>query len=187
MLASSRYCLYCYEALERTGSVSQRCPRCNRVHLKRDSLRFWTREPQMIVIERCVKAGVVLFIVALFLAIHATLGPTAQSTDSFFFGPLVMLGGVLWWTAGLITRKPRNFSARLLWGLVILLLVVGPPVLFMTLDLVAQREDMDFDYLKRNLAMALPGLPLIVIGIPLHFLSGRFERFKQERIASGQA
>lgn len=182
---TTAYCLYCYAPLESSSGPSKRCARCGNIHLKADQATYWTRERYMRGVEYAVKLGIVVFLVLFFLALAAKVDMGAHRINTFFIGPLALLGGVLWWTAGLITRKPRYFSPRLLWGLVLLLLIVGPPILFFVMDVIARKETFGPGYWTNSLALALPGLPLLVIGALLHFFGEHFEGFKRRRIASG--
>ncbi|MFT7671102.1 MAG: hypothetical protein ACI8X5_003818 [Planctomycetota bacterium] len=184
MVNTRHYCLYCYTPFLSTGNASQRCPECARIHVRVDQALYWSREPALISMECSVKAIILLFLALFYWVLIKTIGMGAHRINTFLIGPMVLLGGVLWWTAGLITRKPRYFSARLLWGLVIGLLIVAPPVLLFVMDLVAHRASFGAAYWKASFAMMLPGIPMLIIGIALHFLGRRFERFKRARIES---
>ncbi len=133
-----------------------------------------------------IKALIVVLMVALFLSLALAVDMGPHAVNTFFVGPIVWLGGVLWWTAGLITRKPRYFSPKLLWVGSILLLVLGTPVLMFVLDLVARRESFGPEYWRNYLVLVSPALPLIILASLLPILGERFESFKRERV-SGQA
>lgn len=179
------YCLYCYTTLESTSGPSQRCPSCGRVHVRVNQAVFWTLEPRLRWIEAMVKAGIVLFLVGVLLALAMKVDMGTHPVNTFFIGPLVFLGFVLWWTAGLITRKPRHFSPRLLWVTVLGLLVVGPPILLFVLDVAARRESFGPAYWNSMLLLTSPAIPMFCIALALHFFAGRFEAFKKRRIESG--
>lgn len=180
---SLEYCLYCYAPMATTVGASQRCARCGKVHLRRDQVSHWSREPKLIAIEWAIKSVIVVGLIV-YLGITTTnyqLGPVS----TFFIGPLLMLGGVLWWTTGLITRRPRYFSARVLWSTTILMLVFGTPLLLFVMDIVARRESFDSDYWQAYMVLASPALPMLIIAALLHFFSARFAAFKKRRVAGG--
>ena len=155
-----------------TDGPSQRCSRCGRIHLHVNQEVYWTLEPGLRRIERAVKAGIVLFLALFLIAItkEYELGPVS----SFFVGPLVWLGCALWWTAGLITRKPRHFSPRLLWTTTVIMLVVAPPILIFLLDVAARREGFDATYWRKLLLLATPGMPAFVFAGALQLFGWLF-------------
>lgn len=181
-IRKKEYCLYCYTPIVAKPGPSQRCESCDRVHVRINQAVYWSLEPGLRKIEWWIKAGIVVFVVGLFMVLVKAVDLGPHAVNSFFIGPLVMLGGVLWWTAGLITRKPRYFSARVLWSTVLVLLVLGPPVLFFLMDVVARRESYGAEYWKGLLFMSSPAVPMIVIAGVLHFFSDRFEAFKRKRL-----
>ena len=182
----TEYCLYCYEPLQGPSRASQRCERCGKVHLHADHATYWTRERRLVEVESLVKFGIFILVVIFFFALANKVGMGPHRINTFFIGPLVMLGGVLWWTAGLITRKPRYFSPRVLWISTIVLLILGPPVLLFVLDVIARKESFGPEYWKGYLVLASPGLPMLLIAVALHFLGDRFQEFKRKRISSGR-
>lgn len=179
---SLEYCLYCYAPLTTTSGASQRCPHCGRVHLRADHASRWTREPLLVRIEQSIKLLIAGLICGWLVYLNNTIHLGRLST--FLIGPLLMLGGVLWCTAGLITRKSRYFSGRVLWCSSILLLVVGLPLLLFVMDVVARRQSFNAEYWSTYLVLASPALPLILFAIALHFGARRFEAFKARRLAS---
>lgn len=181
----SAYCLYCYEPLEPSSKPTQRCPRCGKIHVQVNQAVFWSLEPALLRIERGIKLGVVLLMAALLVAVAKKMGMEAHRVNAVFIGPIAMLGGVLWWTAGLITRKPRYFSARLLWSTVLVLLVVVPPILLLVLDLQTHRGSFGPEYWRSLLFLTAPALPMVVLAACLRHFAGRFEEFKKRRIESG--
>lgn len=181
----AQYCLYCYEPLESKSGPSQRCGRCGRIHVRINQQVYWSLEPRLRFIENLVKLGIVIFLAGLMVALAVEVGMGAHRVNTFFIGPLVFLGFVLWWTAGLITRKPRHFSPRMLWSTVLLLLVFGPPVIFFVLDVAARREAFGPEYWNSMLMMVIPALPMAFIAAGLHVFGRRFEAFKKRRIESG--
>ena len=178
----SQYCLYCYTPLPSKAGPSLRCESCGRIHVRIDSAKFWTREPRLLSLERSVKAGIILSVVALFLVLARAVDMGPHRVNTFFIMPLLMLGGVLWWTAGLVTRKARYFSPRMLWSTVLVLMVVGPPVLIFALDISARRESFGPEYWKALLVLASPAAPMFIIATALHLFGDRFEAFKRKRI-----
>lgn len=178
---SLEYCLFCYAPMATTCGASQRCARCGRVHLRIDHSTHWSREPKLVCIEWSIKGVIASLIIAWFvyLSMNHELGPVS----TFLIGPMLMLGGVLWWTAGLITRKPRYFSGRVLWTSSILMLAFGTPVLLFIMDVVARRSTFGSEYWKAYLILASPVLPMIVIAGLLLLFAKSFDRFKERRLA----
>lgn len=182
---TASYCLYCYAPLETTGAVSQQCPRCGRRHSRGEHAQYWSREPRLREYEVTIKALIVLAVLALVPLIIKELGSDSSPLILFFIGPLVWFGGVLYWTVGLLTRRPRYFSARLLWLGTITLYVVGTPLLMFTLDLIARREDFGAEYWRKYLVLLTPAVPLLILASALGAFGRRFEEFKRRRIEQG--
>lgn len=186
-IQTSSYCLYCYSSIETTRGVSQRCPRCGRRHSKAEHEAYWSREPRLRAIESLIKTLIVAGMAVLILAIIGELGPDGAPVILFFIGPIVWLGGALFWTAGLITRRPRYFSAKLLWVGSITLYVVGTPILMFVLDVIARRESFGADYWRSYLLLVSPAVPLAMLAAGLRWFGGWFETFKRERLEQGFA
>ena len=186
------YCLYCYAPLH-TLNASQRCARCGRVHVRADQAAYWTKEPTIVRVERVLKFGVVLLMVGVFSVFwfDIDLGHERLKTfhlgrvNTFLIGPLLMLGGLLWWTAGFITRKPRYFSPSVLWISVFLMLALGTPVLLFILDVAARHSSFGAEYWEAYLVLASPAIPMPFLGLALFLLSRKYEVFKKQRVDRG--
>jgi hypothetical protein len=182
---SLEYCLYCYTPMMTTKGASQRCAHCGRVHLRIDHTSHWTKEPKLVALERFIKLSIAAVVTAFWFYTSAeyNLGPVS----SFLFGPLLMLGGVMWWTAGLITRKSRYFSGRVLWGASIAMLVVGMPILLFVMDVTARHETFGAEYWRSYLILASPAMPMTLVALLLLGLTTHFEDFKARRLARTKA
>ncbi len=161
--------------------------------MRADQASYWSREPKIVRVERLVKFGVVVLTLGIFsvFLFQLDLGHERLKTfklgpvNSFLVGPLLMLGGLMWWTAGFITRKPRYFSPRVLWVSVFLMFAVGTPVLLFILRVAARRASFDAEYWQAYLVLAPPAIPMPFLGILLVLAGRRFEAFKRRRIAKG--
>lgn len=182
---SLEYCLYCYSPMVSTTGASQRCAHCGRVHLRVDHGSYWTREPKLVRLEWFIKLSIAATVIGAWLFISKTYD--LGRVSSFLVGPMLMLGGVMWWTAGLITRKSRYFSGRVLWGASIGLLVLGIPILLFILDVIARRDSFGSEYWRSYLILASPAMPMSLLGVLLHAFAAQFEEFKEQRLARTRA
>jgi hypothetical protein len=182
---SLEYCLYCYTPMVSTKGASQRCAHCGRIHLRIDHASHWTKEPKLVALEWIIKLSIASVVVAFWFltSTEYDLGPVS----TFLIGPLLMLGGVMCWTAGLITRKSRYFSARVLWGASIGMLVLGIPVLLFVMDVTARKETFGAEYWRSYLILSSPAMPMALVALLLHGFAEQFEDFKQRRLARTRA
>ncbi len=182
---SLEYCLYCYTPMVSTQGASQRCAHCGRAHLRVDHASYWSKEPKLVRIEWAIKLSIAAIVIGFWYLTSTAYDLGMVST--FLIGPLLMLGGVMWWTAGLITRKSRYFSARVLWGASIGLLVLGIPILLFVMDVIARQEIFGAEYWRSYLILASPAAPMSLLALVLHGVSAQFEEFKELRLARTRA
>lgn len=164
------YCLYCYATLD----GAKDCPACGRAHVVVDARIYWSREPRLRRFEQALKGLLITLLVLVFVWLAVQVG--SESGDSrvatFLVGPALIIGGALFWTAGLVTRRPGYVSPSLVWGLVIGLFVIAGPLLLVLLDFLAQRDISGGEYWGKFANIFVRGLPMLLLGGVL-LLAGR--------------
>ena len=171
------YCLFCYAKLD----GAPECPDCGRAHDVLHARTFWSREPRLRRFEEALKGLLVTLLVLAFVWLAVRVG--SESGDprvaAFLVGPVLIVGGALYWTAGLITRRASYVSPRLVWGLVIGLFVFAGPLLLVLLDFLSKRDISGGEYWGKFADIFVRGLPVLGIGAVLLLASRGLGSYKR--------
>lgn len=109
------YCLACYAPIERSTRTSVTCPRCEFVNLAADQRRYWTLEPKLKETEWLAKVATGLVVGLVVFLMMRRIGIRFGLAQGYAVGFPIVIGWVLWETAGKITQKKPYFRATLFW------------------------------------------------------------------------
>jgi hypothetical protein len=167
------YCLRCYLALERRKDARQVCPRCDYVNVRVDQRIYWTQEVWLCRLEQIAKIGIVLLIAWItWQMLFARQAGTGRG-HGFAVGFPILLGVVLWDTAGKITRQLPYFRATIVWA--VILAFVG------VLAAMSGTFGKNIAPLPRLLALTF-GYALIGLAIARPFFGRAYGRWQVRRI-----
>ncbi len=92
----------------------------------------------------------------------------------------ILVGWILWETAGLLTRRKAVLDMGLLWPAIFLCIGIGPPLFFLTLEVSVEAPGIG----QTVAAGLLWALPWIVPAWLIRRLGQRFVRFREERVVA---
>ncbi len=172
-----RTCLYCYAPF-RVERGTQACPDCGAEQSRLDQERWWTREARFVGIEKGLKVGALLLTALLGVVLTQVMDVTSLPWG---IGLLAALGGLLWYTAGCVTRRASFMDLRFLWPPLLVCIAFGPLVISELLRWIGgeQATASGEGALRDGFVWALPWLPAIALSFTI---PGLFARLRRERV-----